>query len=79
MMLCAHCLQEVRVPVWAAWPSVCPRCLAYPFALVSFEQKDGMEGQGPGRKGSARTTQGRSAGRGSRASIVSTNTGVRLG
>ena len=68
MMLCAHCLREVFVPLFAAWPQACPRCYAAPFALISLNEivKDGMSEQGPERGETARTTQGHPAGRGSR-------------
>lgn len=72
MMLCAHCLKEVRVPVYAAWPLSCPRCFAAPFALVSInvEQAGGMSAQGPERGFTASTTQGHPAGRGSRVNFT---------
>lgn len=72
MLLCAHCLKEVRVPIYAAWPQFCPRCLAAPFALVSInaEQRDGMSAQGPERGLAASTTQGHPAGRGSRVNLI---------
>lgn len=78
-MLCAHCLQEVRVPSFAAWPQACPKCSSTPFALVSnVERIDGMESQGPGRK-VAWGNQGGSAGSGSRVGFFGTSTGVILG
>lgn len=70
--LCSHCLQEVFVPVFAAWPQRCPRCYAAPFGLVSinFETKDGMSPQGPERRTAASTTQDHPAGRGSRVNLI---------
>ena len=72
MMLCAHCLREVRVPVYAVWPPFCPRCLAAPFGLVSINEqtKDGMSAQGPERGITASLTQDYPAGRGSRVNLI---------
>src|SRR5574341_931483 len=66
LMLCACCLQEVLVPMSAAWPECCPHCRCVPFALMSIGRQDGMYSRRPGRK-VARTTRDCSAGRGSRA------------
>lgn len=80
LMLCGHCLQEVRVPSYAAWPQACPKCFVTPFSLVSLDERtNGMEPQGPGRK-VVWITQDGSAGSGSRARFFGTiTTGVNLG